>query len=403
MLVVMVVGIVLILRAWELGPFNSSVETTDNAYVRGAVTVLSPQVNGYVVEVLVKDFEDVQAGQPLVRIDDRLYQAAVDLAQAQRANAAAQFDNFAQTQAQNQATLSASRATLASAQAELARADAELGRVEALAQRGSVSLNERDRVRSSHRLAQVNVEKAKADIRIGEERVKATTVGRAGLRAQVEAADAQLAQARINLANTVVKAPASGQVSEVSVRLGQYVSAGSQLLFLVPRQFWVVANFKETQTGRMEVGQPVSLKADALKGVKFTGRVQQIAPATGSEFSVLKADNATGNFTKVVQRLPVRIALDPDQALTARLRPGMSVVVSVDTAASGAATGAAGPAASSAASSAGSSATPDATPTATPTAAQTAAPKASPNAASNPATGDARPAAHGDAAPGAAR
>jgi multidrug resistance efflux pump len=173
----------------------------------------------------------------------------------------------------------------------------------------------------------------------------------------VEAADAQLAQARINLANTVVKAPAGGQVSEVSVRLGQYVSAGSQLLFLVPKQFWVVANFKETQTGRMDVGQPVSFKADALKGVKFTGRVQQIAPATGSEFSVLKADNATGNFTKVVQRLPVRIALDPDQAMTARLRPGMSVVVSVDTAASGAANGATPRAALDAAGSAASAET----------------------------------------------
>jgi multidrug resistance efflux pump len=340
MLVVMAVGITLILRAWELGPFNSSVETTDNAYVRGAVTVLSPQVNGYVVEVLVKDFEEVRAGQPLVRIDDRLYVAAVDLAQAQRANAAAQLENFAQTQAQNQATLSASRATLTSAQGELARADAELARVEDLAKRGSVSLNERDRVRSSHRLAQANVEKARADIRIGEERVKATSVSRSSLKAQVEAADAQLAQARINLSNTVVRAPATGQVSEVSVRLGQYVTAGSQLLFLVPRQLWVVANFKETQTGRMEVGQPVQFRADALKGVRFTGHVQQLAPATGSEFSVLKADNATGNFTKVVQRLPVRIALDPGQAMASRLRPGMSVVVSVDTAASGATSGA---------------------------------------------------------------
>ncbi|SEK68117.1 Multidrug resistance efflux pump [Roseateles sp. YR242] len=334
MLVVLLVGVTLILRAWEIGPFDSSLETTDNAYVRGAVTVLAPQVNGYVVEVLVKDFEDVRAGQPLVRIDDRLYVAAVALADAQRANATAQLENFAQNQAQNQATLGASRATMTSAEGELARSDAELARVEDLAQRGSVSLNERDRVRSSHRLAQANVEKARADIRIGEERVKATTVGRASLRAQVEAAEAQLAQAQINLANTVVKAPADGQVSEVSVRLGQYVTAGSQLLFLVPKQLWVVANFKETQTGHMDIGQPVHFKADALKDVRFTGRIQQIAPATGSEFSVLKADNATGNFTKVVQRLPVRIALDPDQPMASRLRPGMSVVVSVDTAAS---------------------------------------------------------------------
>ncbi|OWQ87017.1 hemolysin secretion protein D [Roseateles aquatilis] len=334
MALVALVGVTLILRAWELGPFDTSDETTDNAYVRGAVTVLSPQVNGYVVEVLVKDFEQVRAGQPLVRIDDRLYAAAVAQAEAQRANAAAQFDNFDQTQAQNQATLAAARATLASAEGELARSNAELARVEDLAGRGSVSLNERDRVRASNRLASANVEKARADIRIGEERIKATTVSRGGLHAQVQAADAQLATARINLSNTVIRAPADGQVSEVSVRLGQYVSAGSQLLFLVPRQLWVVANFKETQTGRMQLGQAVSFKADALKGVRFTGRVQQIAPATGSEFAVLKADNATGNFTKVVQRLPVRIALDADQPALERLRPGMSVVVTVATSAS---------------------------------------------------------------------
>ncbi|KAI1694533.1 barrel-sandwich domain of cusB or hlyD membrane-fusion domain-containing protein [Ditylenchus destructor] len=308
MALVALVGVTLILRAWELGPFDTSNETTDNAYVRGAVTVLSPQVNGYVVEVLVKDFEQVKAGQPLV--------------EAQRANAAAQFDNFDQTQAQNQATLAASRATLASAEGELARSNAELARVEDLAGRGSVSLNERDRVRASNRLAAANVEKARADIRIGEERIKATSVSRGGLHAGVQAADAQLATARINLANTVVRAPVDGQVSEVSVRLGQYVSAGSQLMFVVPQQLWVVANFKETQTGRMQIGQKVSFKADALKGVRFSGRVQQIAPATGSEFSVLKADNATGNFTKVVQRLPVRIALDPGKRRWSGCGPG---------------------------------------------------------------------------------
>lgn len=340
MAVVALIGVTLVMRAWELGPFDSNNETTDNAYLRGAVTVLSPQVNGYVVEVLVKDFEQVKAGQPLVRIDDRLYAAAVAQAEAQRASAGSQFDNFDQTQAQNQATLAASRATLASAEGELARSSAELARVEDLAGRGSVSLNERDRVRASNRLATANVDKARADIRIGEERIKATTVSRGGLNAQVQAAEAQLATARINLSNTVIRAPADGQVSEVSVRLGQYVSTGSQLLFLVPRQLWLVANFKETQTGRMQVGQPASFRADALKGVRFSGRVQQLAPATGSEFAVLKADNATGNFTKVVQRLPVRIALDPDQPGADRLRPGMSVVVTVETSASAPATGA---------------------------------------------------------------
>jgi multidrug resistance efflux pump len=324
-------GIALILWAWSLWPFNSLVVTTDNAYVRGPITVLAPQVNGYVAEVLVKDFEQVKAGQPLVKIDDRIYEQKVHQAQAQLDNAIAQLDNAEQTQAQNLAALGAARASLAAVQAEESRAKTEQGRVEGLAAKGSVSLNERDKVRTTARLAAANVLKAQADINIAQQKVKATKVGRAGLEAQVEMAKAQLALSRIDLANTLIRAPRDGQVSEASVRLGQYVSAGSQLLFLVPDRMWIVANFKEGQTWHMQIGQRASFSVDAFHDASLTGRVEQIAPATGSEFSVLRPDNASGNFTKVVQRLPVRIAIDPDQELAARLRPGMSVIASVDT------------------------------------------------------------------------
>lgn len=332
MLVVALAGILLVLRAWNQWPFNSSVVSTDNAYVRGAVTVLAPQVNGYVTEVLVKDYEQVKAGQPLVRIDRRSYEASQAQAEAQLANARAQLANADQTQAQNRAALAASRAGLAAVQAEAERSQAELGRVQELAERGSVSLNERDRVRATARLASTNVAKAQADIEINAEKIKATTVGRDSLKAQVQMAEAQLRQARINLDNTVVYAPSDGQVSEVSVRKGQYVAAGTQLMYVVPPTFWVVANFKETQTADVRLGQAVSFSIDALGGARLQGHVLEIAPATGSEFSVLKADNATGNFTKVVQRLPVKIAIDEGQELAARLRPGMSVVVRLDTA-----------------------------------------------------------------------
>ena len=331
MLGVATIGILLILRAWNLWPFTSPVVKTENAYVRGQITVLAPQVSGYVTRVLVKDFDYVKAGQPLVEVDNRTYAAAVAQAEAQGANARAQLANATQSQAQNRASLGATEANLASTQAELARANAELARVEELADKGSVSLSERDRVRTTARLAAANVRKAEADIIISRERIKATSVGRGGLEAQVRMAEAQLAQARINLANTVIRAPADGQISEISVRLGQYVTAGSQLLYVVPRALWVVANFKETQTARMHVGQPARFTVDALDGAPFTGRIEQLAPATGSEFSVLRPDNATGNFTKVVQRLPVRIRIDPGQPMVARLRPGMSVEVSVDT------------------------------------------------------------------------
>lgn len=332
MLVVALAGILLVLRAWNQWPFNSSVISTDNAYVRGAVTVLAPQVNGYVTEVLVKDYEQVRAGQPLVRIDRRSYEALQAQAEAQLANARAQLANADQTQAQNRAALGASRAGLAAVQAEAERSEAELRRVQELAERGSVSLNERDRVRATARLAGANVAKAQADIEINAEKIKATTVGRDSLKAQVQMAEAQLRQAQINLDNTVVYAPSDGQVSEVSVRKGQYVAAGTQLMYVVPPTFWVVANFKETQTANVRLGQAVSFSIDALGGARLQGHVLEIAPATGSEFSVLKADNATGNFTKVVQRLPVKIAIDEGQELAARLRPGMSVVVRLDTA-----------------------------------------------------------------------
>jgi multidrug resistance efflux pump len=331
MAVVAAVGIGLIMWAWHLGPFNSTRVSTDNAYVRGAITVLAPQVNGYVSEVLVKDFQYVKAGQELLRIDDRIYRERVRAAEGQVANATAALNNAEQTQAQNTATVGSARANLVAAEAEQARARAEQARVDELAERGSVSLSERDRVRTSARLAAANVLKAQAEIEISQQRVKGTTVSRGGLEAQVAVAQAQVELAKIDLANTVIRAPRDGQVSEASVRRGQYVTAGSQLLFLVPDTLWVVANFKEGQTWRMRIGQQASFKVDAFEGAELTGHVEQIAPATGSEFSVLRPDNASGNFTKVVQRLPIRIAIDPDQELAKRLRPGMSVTAVVDT------------------------------------------------------------------------
>lgn len=329
---VALVGILLILRAWSLWPFTSAIVTTDNAYVRGAITVMAPQVNGYVAKVLVNDFQQVKAGEPLVVIDDRIYAEKVQQAKAQLDNAIAQLDNVDQSRAQNAAAVEAAQANLAAMEAENSRAQAELGRIEQLASKGAVSLNDRDRVRAGARLAVTNVLKAKTGINIAQQAVKATTVSRGGLQAQVKMAEAQLALSKIDLANTVIRAPRDGQISEASVRHGQYVAAGSQLLFLVPETLWIVANFKENQTYRMQIGQPVSFSVDAFNGATLTGRVERIAPATGSEFSVLRPDNASGNFTKVVQRLPVRIAIEPNQPLAKRLRPGMSVVVRVDTA-----------------------------------------------------------------------
>jgi len=332
MIVVALIGIALILRAWSLWPFNSTWVSTDNAYVRGQITVLAPQVNGYVTEVLVKDFQHVKQGDALVRIDDRIYKEKVAQAQANVDSALAALANSDQAQAQNRAQIGAAKANLSAGQSELSRSRSELKRYEQLADQQLVALNDRDKFRTSAQAAQSSVQQSQAQIRIAEETLTSTQVARKGLEAGVETAKAQLELARIDLANTVIHAPRDGQVSEASVRLGQYVTAGSQLLFLVPDTLWVVANFKEGQTWRMRIGQPASFSVDAFDGERLTGHVEQIAPATGSEFSVLRPDNASGNFTKVVQRLPIRIAIDPDQKLVERLRPGMSVVVRVNTA-----------------------------------------------------------------------
>ena len=333
MTLVALVGVLAILYAWQLWPFTGSLVTTENAYVRGQLTVLAPQVAGYVTEVRVQDFEQVRQDQVLVRIDDRQYQQRVAQRRAERDAARFELENLAQQLAADRAPLAARRADLFAAEAEEARARADERRVDELAQRGSVSIRERDQTRASARAASANVRKARAAIEIAEQTLKASGISRGGLQARVEIAQATLRQAEIDLANTEIVAPGNGRVSEVGVRLGQYVTSGTQLLFLVPPKLWVIANYKETQTANMRPGQPVIFEVDALNGARLTGRIERIAPATGSEFSLLRPDNATGNFTKVVQRLPVRIAIDPDQPLLERLRPGLSVVTHVDTAA----------------------------------------------------------------------
>jgi multidrug resistance efflux pump len=332
MVIVAIVGVALILWAWRLWPFTTDAVVTEDAYVRGQVTSLAPQVSGYVVEVLVPDYAQVKQGQKLFQIDDRLYRQQVAQAQAGLAQAQAQLDNATQTIAQNQASIEQDHADLYATQAERDRAKVDADRVAELAQRGSVSLRERDSTAATARSADANVYKAEAVIRSARETLKATHVSREGLAASVASARAQLETARINLANTAIVAPREGQVSEASVRPGQYVSAGSQLMYLVPNTVWVVANFKETQVRHMRIGQPAWFTVDALGADMIRGRVEQISPATGSEFSVLRPDNASGNFTKVVQRLPIRIRIDADQPLGRQLRPGMSVIAHVNTA-----------------------------------------------------------------------
>jgi multidrug resistance efflux pump len=330
-LLLVAAAIIAILYAWRLPPFGGRYEQTDDAYVRGLTTVISPQVSGYVSVVPVRDFQNVQAGDVLVRIEDSIYSARVAQARANVLTQISNLNNSNQSQKSKEASTLAQDAGIANAQAQLARAQADWNRLEPLVHKGWATRAEEDQTRAALRAAEAQLRAAHAAREIGTQDVRTVIVGRSGLSANVEAAKAQVRLAEVDLGHTVIRAPLSGQLSEVSVRTGQYVTSGTQLMYLVPQDFWVTANFKEAQTRNMRIGQPASFTVDALGDKRLTGTVESLAPASGSEFAVLRPDNATGNFVKVAQRIAVRIKIDPDQPLASRLRPGMSVVARIKT------------------------------------------------------------------------
>lgn len=317
--------VLLILYLWHLPPFAQRGENTANAYVRGRTTLIAPQVSGYVTEVLVKDYEEVKANQVLAKIDDRIYRARVEQARANLDAQLATLANNQQARAARRAGLQVQTASLANAKAQLQRAEADMARVNDLVSDGSVSLRERDQTLASLHQAQAQVQQAQASGDIARQDIRTVEVSRLALEAQVSVARAQLRLAEIDLNNTEIRAPEAGQVGEISVRLGQYVTNGTQLLSLVPAERWVIANFKETQLHCIQAGQQVDFSVDALGGAHMSGHVERLSPATGAEFSVLKTDTGTGNFVKIPQRIGVRISIDPQQRLAAQLRPGMSV------------------------------------------------------------------------------
>ena len=329
--VIAVIAILAILYAWRLPPFAGITERTDNAYVRGRVTIISPQVSGYVTRVLARDFMHVRKGQVLATIDDRIYRAKVAQAQANLAAQEAALSNSTQSQRSRETATLSQDAGIGNARAQLVRAQADMRRADALIADGSISARERDQTRAGLMAAEAAVRQADAARAIGTQDVRTVVVGRGGLEAAVEGARAALRLAQIDLDNTIIRAPEAGQLSEIGVRNGAFVTAGTQLLFLVPYDVWIIANFKEAQTHMMRIGQPVTFRVDALGGDEFVGHVENLAPAAGSEFAVIKSDNATGNFVKVAQRIAVRIRIDPGQAMATRLRPGMSVEARIDT------------------------------------------------------------------------
>lgn len=324
-------GVLVILYAWQLWPFTSQIQSTENAYVRGQVTFISPQVGGYITSVQVQDYQPVQQGQLLMTIDDRIYRQRVHQAQAQLRMKQAALSNNQQQKLSAQAVIERNKAAMENARAQVVKSGLDLKRVENLVTDGSLAIRERDAARASNAQMVTALAQARATLEVSRQELQTVIVNRASLEADVANTTAALELAQIDLNNTRIIAPQPGQLGQISVRQGAYVSAGTRLTSLVPEQVWVVANFKETQLARIRAGLPATFTVDALNGEQFHGEVEFISPAAGSEFSAISPDNATGNFVKIAQRIPVRIKVTSQNAQ--HLRPGMSVEVSIDTSA----------------------------------------------------------------------
>ena len=313
-------------------------EATDNAFVQADTTLVSPQINGYVTEVLVRDNQRVEPGQILVRLDDADARAQLAQAEANLAALIAAVDNVDARAAQEQAMIASRAAGVSQAQAQANLARSQVDRYGKLAEQGWVSQQRIQTEEAGAQTASASVAQAQAAL-VAEQRT-AGVLGstRQQSLAAVEQARAQVDVARTNLDRTVIRAATAGVVGARGVRPGQYVRTGGQLLSIVPLgDTYIVANFKETQLDRLRLGQTVHISADAFPGEDLTGRIDSFAPATGSEFALIPVENATGNFTKITQRVPVRIVVDRRQG-GAALRPGLSVEVKVDLKSQGGAT-----------------------------------------------------------------
>jgi membrane fusion protein (multidrug efflux system) len=313
---------------WTVGRF---IESTDDAYVGGNVTVVAPKVAGFIVQVAVADNQSVHAGDLLIKIDDRDYQAALAKAMAAVAAQRANLANLDANRHLQEAIVAQAEADIAASDAEVARTRFDFDRYRQLAS---------SQYASEQRFEQADAEHKKAVAAASRTRAAWTAAKRqlVVIDTQVQQTQAALAQAtadqhlaELNVEYTELRAPIDGTVGNRSARTGAFATAGVQLLSLVPaRDLWVDANFKESQLAHMRPGQPVSVAADVLPGRAFRGHVLSLAPATGAQFSVLPPENATGNFTKIVQRVPVRIQLDGDASTLGALRPGLSVIAKVD-------------------------------------------------------------------------
>ncbi len=300
---------------------------TDDAVISADYTLVAPKISGYIRSVDVSDNQQVKAGEVLATIDDRDYRVALETAQANLQISQAKLTSIQAQLDQQQANIAQQEASVNASQATLNYAGQNADRYRRLLKTGTATADEQQKSASVMQTAAAQLKQNQAAVVSARKEVGVLQASQKQAEANIAASQASVDQARLNLSYTQIVAPIAGTIGQRAVRQGAWVSAGTRLLAVVPlQQSYVIANFLETQLAHVSAGQPVSISVDALPGVTLRGHVDSIAPATGSTFAAISADNATGNYTKVVQRLPVKILLEPNQPELARLRVGMSVV-----------------------------------------------------------------------------
>ena len=310
---------------------EASSQSTDDAYVQADLTAVAAQVPGVIAEVAVQDNQPVQAGQLLLRLDDRDLKVALAQAKARVASAQAGLDALQAQIKRHRSEVQAAQATLAADNANLALALANRNRFASMAQDGSGTQQSQQQSDAQWLVARAALQRNEAALQAAQQQLGVLLAERDRASANLAGANAEQAGAELRLSYTRVTAPVSGVVAARTARLGGYLQVGQPVVTLVPLTgVYVEARFRETQWARIHEGQPVTLAVDALPGVTLQGHVASLAPASGASLSAVAARNATGNFTKIVQRLPVRIALEPGQAALAQLRVGMSVQPQID-------------------------------------------------------------------------
>ncbi|MDR2305993.1 MAG: HlyD family secretion protein [Paucimonas sp.] len=325
---VLLVGLAFLAHWYFKGRFY---ESTDNAYVQGEITRISSQLGARIEQVRAQDNQHVNQGDLLVRLEAADFELALERARATLATREAERVQAQSRLTQQGSLIAAGQAQVAANQATLDRSQLDLNRAQALRKPGFVSEERVTTLSAESHVARSQVDKAQADLKGQRQQVDALTAELKRLDAQIANARADLAQAELNLTRCEIHAPISGTIGQRSARNGQVVQAGAYLLSIVPDQdIWVQANFKETQIGKMRPGQRAELLFDSYPDTPIEGRVDSLFAASGAQFSLLPPDNATGNFTKVVQRIPVKLTFTTDNPLRGHVRPGMSVTATVD-------------------------------------------------------------------------